>query len=270
MTMRFGVLFIAFAAAAAVAQDVQRVTVPLSDPSRPGTLRAELMFGDITVRGHSGAEVIVESAPSSRPQRSRPRRRAPEEVEGLKRIDLGNAAALNIEEHENVVTITSRAPARDANVLVSVPQNTGLRLKTMNGEIVVEKVRGEIEVTSHNGEVRMSALEGSVVAHSLNGDVVVSMDRLEPKPMSFSTMNGNIDVTLPPDTKANLKLRNDHGEVYTDFEMKLESVPSVESEREKGRYRVRFDRTMAGSINGGGPEISLRTVNGQIRIRQKK
>jgi hypothetical protein len=84
-------------------------------------------------------------------------------------------------------------------------------------------------------------------------------------------MNGDIDITMPPDTKARLKLRNDRGEVFSDFEMRVQAAPRVEQgTRENGRYRVKFERTVFADINGGGPEMSFVTVNGEIKIRQKK
>ncbi len=38
------------------------------------------------------------------------------------------------------------------------------------------------------------------------------------KAMAFTSLNGVIDVTLPASTRANLKLRSDMGDVYTDFQ----------------------------------------------------
>ena len=254
------------ASALLVAQDAERVSVPLSDPNRPATVRIDSMRGDITVRGHDAKEVIVMSKSGAKAKAKS--RRGPTEVEGLKRIDL-SGGSFTVEERENVVTVGTGMGGSD--VEVHVPRAALLKLKTMSGEIVVDGIRGEVEANSMNGEVTLTAIEGSVVAHSLNGDVKVVLNRVEPKPMSFSTMNGDIDVTMPADTKARLKLRNDHGEVYSDFELKVQSTPQIEQgSRENGRYRVKFERSMTADLNGGGPEISFRSVNGKIKIRQKK
>ncbi len=62
-----------------------------------------------------------------------------------------------------------------------------------------------------------------MVAHSTNGKIVASLSRLAAgKSMSFSTFNGDIDVTLPADSKATLKARADNGDIFTDFDVKLE------------------------------------------------
>lgn len=263
--MRYAVFFTA--ALLMAQQDAERVSVPLTDPNRPATVRIDTMRGDITVRGHDAAQVVVMSKEGA-PARRSPRRRDPAELEGLKRIDLGGGG-FTVEERDNVVTVGTGHQNTDVEVLV--PRSSLLKLKTMSGEIVVEGIRGEVEANSMNGEVTMTGIQGTVVAHSLNGEIKVALDRVEPKPMSFSTMNGDIDVTLPADTKATLKLRNDHGEVYSDFDLKVQSKPLIEQgNRENGKYRVKFERSMTAALNGGGPEISFRTLNGKIKIRQKK
>ena len=253
------------------AQDGDKVSVPFSDPSRPGTVRVELMHGDITVRTHSGKDVLVDMAGArAATSRTRTSRRTPAEVEGLKRIDV-SGSRMDVEERENVIRVNSGVS--QGNVTVTVPQNTSLKLKTLTGTVDVEGVRGEVEANSLKGAVRITNTEGSVVAHSLNGKVIVSLNRVTPdKAMAFSTMNGDIDVTMPADTKARLRLKNDHGEVWSDFEMKLESTPKVETTAKAadGKYKVKFERMVTGTINGGGPEMSFTTLNGQIRIRQKK
>jgi DUF4097 and DUF4098 domain-containing protein YvlB len=67
--------------------------------------------------------------------------------------------------------------------------------------------------------------------------------------MSFVSMNGNIDVTLPADIKSRLRLKTFDGSVYTDFDVKME-----------GAY---------GAINGGGPEYRFETMKGNILLHKK-
>ena len=61
-------------------------------------------------------------------------------------------------------------------------------------------------------------------AHTVNGNITVGLDHVTPdKPMSFSSLNGRVDVTLPGDTKARLRLRTTNGAVYSDFDVKMEA-----------------------------------------------
>lgn len=270
--MKSTFFLIAVAASALLAQEPgsNRITIPLSDPSRPAQLRATLMSGGISVQTHQAKEIFVETV--SNPGEKKKERPVPRSAQGLKRLDLGSSGDLEVEESNNAVTIHSRHMSGSQELIITVPVNTSLNLKTMNnGDIVVEGVNGELAVNNMNGGVTMRGVSGSVLANSFNGNVTVVMDRVDAtKPSSFSTMNGDIDVTLPADTKARVKLKANNGDVFSDFDIKAEpsqSKPVVETG--KGRYKVRFDQASFGTINGGGPEFQFSTFNGQIMIRKK-
>lgn len=266
MNMNRAAFVLMIAAALAVAQDPGRLTVPFSNPSGPKTVRIDTFNGNVTVRGYAGNEVIVETK-----QGRAPRRRPPRDLEGLKRIDVSGSDIL-IEERENVVTITSPAHRGGDDIVVQVPATTALRVKSMNGDITVEGVHGSLELNTTSGEVKATGVEGSVIAHSLNGEITVVLDKYDGKPMSFSTLNGEIDVTLPADTRARLKMKADHGEVYSDFDMTLEPTTRKldQGDAKTGRRRVSIERVVYANINGGGPEIAFTTLNGEIKIRRKK
>ena len=88
--------------------------------------------------------------------------------------------------------------------MIQVPVNTSLKLSCINGgNIVVEDISGEIEVNNINGGVKLTNVSGSVIAHALNQNVIVKLNKITPdKSMSFSSLNGDVDVTLPADAKA--------------------------------------------------------------------
>jgi DUF4097 and DUF4098 domain-containing protein YvlB len=247
-----------------------RFTIPFSDPARPGLIRASLMTGSITVKAYSGREVIVTS--TARENRRR-QRSAPAEAGGLRRIDM-TVSGLTIEEESNVMSIRANQMNRAVDIEIQVPTRTNLKLATMNdGVLTVEGVEGDVELNNHNGDIVVTNGAGSVVASSHNGDVTASMRQITAeKPMSLISFNGKIDVTLPEVTKANLKMRTDNGDIYSDFEVQLRpnnSQPVVQDNRNRGgRYRVEIDRSMIGAINGGGPDFELRTYNGNIYVRK--
>jgi len=258
---------------AAFSQDASpdRVTVPFSDASRPKSLKASLINGSITVRGYDGKDAIVEAVNGS----GRPRRAERERSDGLRRIDIGGTG-LAVEEADNVVTVGTRSVNENISLSIQVPFNTSLKLHAVNGgNIIVDHITGDVEIDNTNGNATVTHISGAAIVHALNGKVLVSFDKIAgDKPMSFSSLNGDIDVTLPTDTKARLKLKTDNGSVYSDFDIAVDSSarkPTVEENNSgKGRYRVRFDKTMYGTINGGGPEMALTTFNGNVYVRKAK
>ncbi|MGB6867250.1 MAG: hypothetical protein WBE11_16325, partial [Candidatus Aminicenantaceae bacterium] len=112
------------------------------------------------------------------------------------------------------------------------------------------------------------------VAHTYNGEVTVSFKQITPdKPMSFSTWNGDVDVTFPAMVKADVRMKSEMGDVYSDFDIQLKQAPqkAVEDERkEGGGYKISFEKAVYGSINGGGPEFQFKTYHGDIFIRKAK
>jgi DUF4097 and DUF4098 domain-containing protein YvlB len=249
------------------AQSDNRVTVPLTDPARPVTLRAHLVSGSITVKGADVKEVIVEAR--ARGDEARTGGRA----EGMKRIPM-TSTGLNIEAENNNVRVSTDSYQRTVDLTITVPVRTSLSLHSVNdGNIVVSGVDGDLDVNNVNGAVDLKNVGGSVVAHALNGHVVATMNRVDPqKPMAFSSLNGDIDVTFPPDLKANVSLRTDNGEVYSDFDVKVQPTApqqTVEDDRGKGgKYKVKIDKNVRGTINGGGQEIQFKNFNGNIYIRK--
>jgi hypothetical protein len=250
-----------------------RATVPFSDPSRPKKLVVDTMFGSVTVRGYNGQEVIVET--SARESIRARGRKEPEPPTGMHRIG-GTNPSIEITEENNTVKVSGGAfPFGNSDVAIQVPTQTSVSVNARIGNsITIENITGEIEANNMNGQVTITNVSGSVMAHSMNGKILASINSVTPdKAMSFSTMNGEIDVTLPASTKANLKLKTNHGDIFTDFDVKVDSatrVPEVEDNRKRGgRYRVQFDRGTNGTINGGGPEIQFTTFNGNILIHKK-
>src|SRR5215510_3787872 len=242
-----------------------RVAYTLDDPTRPASVRAHLLNGSITVKGSDGKEVIVEA-----------RARGHEKMEnegGLRRIPQ-TATGLSVDAENNEVVVKVDALQRTVDLTITVPRRTSLSLHTVNdGNIVVSDVDGEMDINDINGSVTMNHIAGSAVVHALNGRVLVTFTRVAPqKSMAFSSMNGDIDVTFPPDIKANLSMRSDNGEIYSDFDIQVQAAApqqTVEDDRGKGgHYRVRIDKTVRATLNGGGPEIQFKNFNGNIFIRK--
>ena len=254
-------------------QNGQPVTVPLSDPSRPGTLTISLLRGGITIRGVDRKDVLIEARSlegARSPTRSVPGRAGSErDNTGLRR--LPQMGGFDIEENNNQVVVTS-AMNRGSDFTIQVPRRTHLKLSALNhGPIVVENVEGEIEVNNQNGPITLTSVAGSVVANTMNGSVKATMTRLAAdKAMAFTSFNGDVDVTLPAASKANLKMRSDRGEIFTDFDIQIRPTTQATAQtarRNDGRIRIE-NQSLQGSVNGGGPGFELRTFNGNIYVRK--
>ena len=228
------------------------------------------MQGSITVKAHSNRDVVITTI--DRQGRASNRRQAETESQGLHRLD-GNATGLSVDEENNVMNVTTGSWNRSANLEILVPTRTNLKLNTVNGGAInVEGVEGELEVQNDNGPVSLIDVSGAVVAHSTNNTVRVTMRRVTAqKAMSFSSLNSRVDVTLPADTKANLRVRSDNGGVWTDFDVTLQNAPPTISKKPNGRgTKIQVDQSIVGTINGGGPNFLIQSMNGSVYIRKAK
>jgi Toastrack DUF4097 len=196
-------------------------------------------------------------------------------IAGMKKLS-GSSSGLEVEESDNVVTVSAQSWKAATDLVIQVPRATSLEIRSsMDGAVVVEGVSGEIDINNINGPVTLTSVSGNTLVHTVNGDITVVLARVAAdKPLSFSTMHGDIDVTLPADLKASLKMKSDQGEIYTDFDMTVgreKTRPEAFDKTEAGKYRITFDKSIVGIINGGGPqEISFNTFAGNIYIRKKK
>jgi hypothetical protein len=195
-------------------------------------------------------------------------------IAGMKQLS-GSTSGLEVEEEDNVVQINTQSWKAATDLVIQVPRATSLEVRsTMDGAVVVEDVSGEIDINNINGPVTLTNVSGNTLVHTVNGDITVALARVAAdKPLSFSTMNGDIDVTLPADVKANLKMKSEQGEIYSDFDINMTRQPAKSEAAEKsepGKYRITFDKSLYGLVNGGGQEIGFNTFSGDIYIRKKK
>jgi hypothetical protein len=203
-------------------------------------------------------------------------RRAEKEkkVAGMKQLS-GSTSGLEVEEENNVVQISAESWKAATDLVIQVPRTTSLEVRsTMDGAVIVEGVSGEIDINNVNGPVTLKNVSGNTLVHTVNGNIEVTLARVAAdKPLSFSTMNGDIDVTLPADVKANLKMKSEQGEIYSDFDINMTRQPARSEAAEKteqGKFRISFDKSLYGIVNGGGQEIGFNTFSGDIYIRKKK
>jgi hypothetical protein len=275
-----------FAAAPALAagDEPQRLTVPLSDAGKPASLDVGLVLGSIRVTPGSAGEVVIEAQRGSEdddedcldcgPVSGKAKDKSAKEgktLEGGLRKITTNAIDLSAEEDDNHVTVRSSGIPRNLRLKIQVPAGSSMRLSTVSsGLIDVEGVTGELELHNTNGPIRARGVRGPVTANTVNGDVEVAFQpgAVIGAPMAFSTLNGDVDLTLPAGINVNLRLRTEQGDIYSDFDVELTSSPAKVEQDGTRKYRITVAKELVGKIGGGGPELFLKSFNGDIVLRQ--
>ena len=300
-------------------------SVKLSAPGKPATLRIDMPWADIHIIGVDGDTVTVASTLAQKGAKStRPG--------GLRRLD--DEVSFEITEHDNIVSLRLAGDnpwaGHDAEFKISVPRAMALDLKTdAGGDLIVENTEGDIEVTSMNGDVVLKGISGSTVVNTMNGEVRAIYAKAPQKLVSITSMNGEIDLRVPADTKANIRLRTHNGSILTDFDetvlktkseghgtgwsgesarmaadasriaMQVARDVTREVQRETERAAkeateatpavpavpavprapraprapmppITGGKVVSGTLNGGGVDIKISTMNGEITLRQTK
>jgi DUF4097 and DUF4098 domain-containing protein YvlB len=264
-------------------ENEDQMTVSFSKPGEPGFIYVDNLNGQINIEGYEGTEIVVKAKGNENayPEIALPVMPYPfdsegddEEIskEGLKKIK-SSSFEINVIEEENKITIKAGSPMNVQNFYIKAPYNCSLKLNTVNGNISVKKITGEIEINTVNGKVNLDEISGSVVASSVNGMIKVTFKEVTPDaPMAFSTVNNHIDVTLPASVKATLKMKTDGGDIYTNFDMKIEEEHEKSQKEHKNAYTTTttWAKWTTGKINGGGAELVFKSLHGDIHIRKGK
>ena len=213
-------------------------TIKFSDPGKPGTVKINLGRGELVVQGADTAQVTLKA--EAKAITSRPRK------DGLRVLTA--AASYALQEKDNVVTLDAAAHDMgrgSGNFQLTVPRNTTVIVQNAwGGNIACNDIAGDLEINSSNGEVRLSEIAGGAVITTMNGQISASIRELrEGKPLSFTSMNGEVLLRVPADAKANVRLRTQNGSVLTDFE---ESALVTKTETSAGMPRVSKSVTVNG------------------------
>ncbi len=125
---------------------------------------------------------------------------------------------------------------------------------TSGGSISIGPVNGSVEADTSGGSIKVAEVAGLVNASSSGGSVSAYITVQPADDCRLTTSGGGVTVTLADNIAVDLDAQTSGGTVSSDFEL-------VGGSKTK--------RKMTGKINGGGPELYLRTSGGSIRVIRK-
>lgn len=213
--------------------------------------------GSITVVAASGDEIVVTA--ESRGRRSDPGSVRIERVEHRGGLTFCAVYPTPEGKRENFCGAgdDGRMSTQDNDVQVDfqieVPDGVDFIGRTVNGDVEAWDVGGDVRAVTVNGDIEISTA-GFAEAETVNGSIDATMGSRELRGgATFSTINGSITLDLDDDVDADLDASWLNGGFESDLPFALQ-----------GRMTRRSARGMLGD---GGPELSLSTVNGSIRLR---
>jgi hypothetical protein len=117
-----------------------------------------------------------------------------------------------------------------------VPQSTSIVVtNSARGNLECSDISGDIDVRTMSGDVTLRDISGGALVETMNGEINVHVKSLaDAKPLSFTSMHGEISIHLPKDSKANIRFRTHRGVILTNFDDKELVTKTVVTGRSKG------------------------------------
>ncbi len=142
------------------------------------------------------------------------------------------------------------------NYVVRLPAGVRVRGETVNGSITVSAIDAQADLETVNGDIRVqSGAAGSL--QTVNGSIRGSFARADwPGALRMETVNGAIELEFPANLAATVRGETVNGSISSpDFPVTI-----------TGKWGPKSFR---GTIGGGGRDLQVETVNGNITIRKR-
>jgi DUF4097 and DUF4098 domain-containing protein YvlB len=145
-----------------------------------------------------------------------------------------------------------------ASFELEVPRDSELMVGATNGGVSVRDVRGRMDLRTVNGGITLDDVSGEIRGETTNGGVDIRMtgDKWEGPALEVRTVNGGINLALPPNLSAELDARAVNGGIHIDYPVTVSGL--ISSRRE-----------LRGTIGSGGPRIRASATNGGITITRR-
>lgn len=136
---------------------------------------------------------------------------------------------------------------------ISVGSSDGhVAARTSGGSIKVGSAAGMVQLATSGGSISVDEIRGAIEAATSGGGVSAGITGQPQAPCRLSTSGGSVQVRLSPEVKLDINASTSGGRVHTDFDILVRGNLTGSS--------------LQGKLNGGGPELYLRTSGGNITI----
>lgn len=127
-------------------------------------------------------------------------------------------------------------------------------IKTSGGSISIGKVTGHVEAHTSGGGITVEEVLGTINAATSGGSITAKMSAQPDADCKLTTSGGSITLYAAKGLKFSIDAKTSGGRVTVDFPV------TVQGELSPSRLQA--------DVNGGGPNLYLRTFGGSIHLKQ--
>jgi hypothetical protein len=232
-------------------------TLPLAAGER---VRVDTYKGSVKVSVWDRAEVAVDVKVVADPEcgsSSQQARWVDQTNVTIERTSAGVSVVSDYDKLDEVTSWFSGCTARPfVHYVIQMPRTTPLRIKDYKSDLAVSGLAAGLHVETYKGRLDVEGLDGSFHVETYKGEVKASLVRLAGD-VRAETYKGTITVLLPSASAFELQAESGRGTLDVEFPAPL-----------TGRGGHRRGLVASGSVNGGGPRVSLKTEKGTIALRK--
>lgn len=239
------------------------VTIPLSETEAAPSIRLQTYRADITLTGTDRTDILLRYEPKA------PTKEEDSSTTNMLRRIGGKEVSADIKAADGRVLIDFAQNNQNIQLTLEVPRKIALDVRQrFAGPITISEVDGSINIESNGGDISATGINGSVNASTNNGDITVELLSIPtPRVMLFYGIGGNVELRLPSDYEANLKLQASNGDILSDLsvsETDNPDQPKVKSQ--DGTFAYVAEGWTYAKLNSGGPRITVHVRYGDILL----
>jgi DUF4097 and DUF4098 domain-containing protein YvlB len=201
----------------------------------------------------------------------------------------------------NILDLAAQPEELEANIQLTVPEETELQLKTEKGLVYVEQVMGDMTLQSVAGDIHLKEVSGYIVVRTTGGSLVCNQCAGK---LDFNSVSGNAQVLQPALT--NVSLFTTSGNILFDgdfirtgiytmksgkgtvevhfsgndsFDLKAQTATGTVDNRAEAYLKpdshgvrhmaFRFTKGLVGTFGSGLAKVELSSYSGTIRILKR-
>ena len=175
----------------------------------------------------------------------------------------GSAASLTLETSSGKTSITKVNITKELKVdndfgeiELKQAMADSYDLHTNSGAITVDGAKGKLKAYTDFGNIEISNAKSVTLDVKTNSGTIEFSGSLGTGPHNVKSDFGNIELALPTDTKLNVDLKTDFGQISSDLPITVTLTESSSSEEDQ----------IVGAINSGGEQLTVNTNSGSINI----
>jgi DUF4097 and DUF4098 domain-containing protein YvlB len=145
----------------------------------------------------------------------------------------------------------------DGDVVLRDAETQQCRIRLEDGDLTIRRSEGDFEIDVSDGEIDLDRVRAGMLELSAeDGDVELDLLKVDRIDLDIRAYDGDVTVDLEPGMSAAFSIDTHDGRIRTD-------LPGAR-DLEKGRDQV------SGEIGSGEGRIHIRTVDGDVTLRESR